>query len=161
MNRIVRFIIMCAALTIVVGASGCNIFGPKAEEVWYTGKVTNPSDRTLKVALANPDPEHGLGTKDDYTRQVTLADGGGSATYWLHERGRSNPYVFHIFDIDGKLVRKINVSPDGQANDHGSWSWTVNAATGSVQFSIKGPGGSSISVMFDANGNYVKTVRVD
>lgn len=136
MNRIVRSIIM--ALTALITTTSCS---PDAKSVWYGGKVTNSGDRTLYVALSNPDPEYGPGSKDDYTRQIELRDGGGSATYWLHERGKATPYVFFIYDIDGVLKRKISVSPDGEANDHGSWSWTVNAATGAVQYAIMTPYG--------------------
>ncbi|GEM_PF-2983158 len=129
-KRIVHYILVSASVIFMTIASGC-ILNPNPKTVWHDGVITNTGDRTLYIAFRNPDSEHA-----NYANKQLLPARTGSATYWLHERSKSNPYLCDVFDIDNNLVRTLKISPDAELNDHGTWNWTANAATGAVQFSI-------------------------
>lgn len=119
MNRIVRSIMMVSALTVLVGASGCNLptaaevgefINPPAEDRWYDGVVVYAGSISLEVR-ANPSALAYLHSAKDtcWVRLDATTEGFSSASYYLHARG----YPFEFRNANTKeVVRRVTLTPD-------------------------------------------------
>lgn len=119
MNRIARYKLMFAALIFMVATSGCGKLGkvlnPDPATVKYDGAVFNTTDENRRVYIADPDPEYGPGTDDDYTVPRRIDALTGVQSYWLRERY----YTFVIVHaVTGQEIARLKRKPNGVHDDN-------------------------------------------
>lgn len=118
MNRIARYILISAGIILMVSSTGCdkvgNILNPDPATIEYDGAVFNTTDQNLRVYIADPDPEYGPGSDNDYTKPQRLDALNGVASYWLRERTYT---IVVVHAVTGAIIGRYKVQPNGVHND--------------------------------------------
>lgn len=123
MKPFVHSIMMLVGLVLVTMTAGCKLpsapdvaefINPDPAQMWYDGAVFNTTDENRRVYIADPDPEYGPGTNNDYTKPVRLDAVNGVASYWLRERY----YTFVIVHaVTGDEIARIRRKPNAIRDD--------------------------------------------